>query len=138
MLMVEDQSGHRLVLTGDIAKTQEKEILARQPWLGLQSRLGQASQTILVAAHHGSRDSSDAQWLQVLKPDWLVVQAGYRNRFGHPTRPVLDRAAVVGSTVLRTDLHGGVQMRWQDGQWRVSQAQTLARRFWHVARLPAS
>jgi competence protein ComEC len=138
VLMVEDQRGHRLVLTGDIAKTQEKEILARQPWLGLNTGPGQASTTILVAAHHGSRDSSDAQWLQVFSPDWFVVQAGYRNRFGHPTRPVLDRAATVGSTVLRTDLHGGVQMRWQDGQWRVSQAQTLARRFWHVARLPAS
>ncbi len=138
VLMVEDQSGHRLVLTGDIAKTQEKEILARQPWLGLNTTPGQANKTILVAAHHGSRDSSDAQWLQVFSPDWFVVQAGYRNRYGHPTRPVLDRAAEVGSTGLRTDLHGGLQMRWQDGQWRIRQAQTLTRRFWHVERLPAS
>ena len=76
------------------------------------------------------------EWLRSFAPDWLVVQAGYRNRFGHPTRPVLDRAAEVGSTVLRTDLHGGLQMRWQDGQWQVSQAQAVTRRFWHVVRRP--
>lgn len=35
------------------------------------------------------------------------------------------------------DLHGGLQMRWQDGQWRVSQAQAVTRRFWHVVRRPA-
>ena len=138
VLMVEDQKGHRLLLTGDISQTQESEVLARQPWLMGIDKRAKATKTILVAAHHGSRDSSGADWLQALEPDWVLVQAGYRNRFGHPTRPVLERSAAVGSSVLRTDLQGGLQMRWQDGRWQVSQAQTLTRRFWHVTRLPDS
>ena len=28
-------------------------------------------------------------------------------------------------------------LRWQDGQWQVSQAQAVTRRFWHVVRRPA-
>jgi competence protein ComEC len=138
VLMVEDQKGHRLLLTGDISQTQESEVLARQPWLMGIDKRAKATKTILVAAHHGSRDSSGADWLQALEPDWVLVQAGYRNRFGHPTRPVLERSAAVGSSVLRTDLQGGLQMRWQDGRWQVRQAQTLTRRFWHVTRLPDS
>jgi competence protein ComEC len=144
VLLVEDQQGRRLVLTGDIPKAQELEILERQPWLVRDEPLGSMpsvspasngpSQMILVAAHHGSRGSSGQAWVSGLAPRWLVVQAGYRNRFGHPTAEVLERAQASGAQVLRTDLQGGLQMRWRDGGWQVRQAQAETRRFWHVER----
>jgi len=38
------------------------------------------------------------------------VPAGYRNRFGHPAREVLERYAKAGVRVLRTDLDGAVHV----------------------------
>jgi competence protein ComEC len=144
VLLVEDRHGRRLLLTGDIPKAQEIEFLERQPWLVRNSALVEKQskdqaidhppQTILVAAHHGSRGSSGSEWVAGLAPSWLIVQAGYRNRFGHPTAEVLDRAQAMGAEVLRTDLQGGLQMRWHQEAWQVRQAQALTRRFWHVER----
>jgi competence protein ComEC len=37
-----------------------------------------------------------------------VVPVGYRNRFGHPNREVLERDRAAGAEVLRTDLDGAV------------------------------
>ena len=39
---------------------------------------------------------------------WAVVPVGYRNRFGHPSREVLERYRAAGAEVLRTDRDGAV------------------------------
>ncbi|MDO9507625.1 hypothetical protein [Hydrogenophaga sp.] len=41
--------------------------------------------------HHGSLTSSTPVLLNALQPRWVLVQSGYRNRFGHPAQAVLDR-----------------------------------------------
>jgi len=43
--------------------------------------------------HHGSRTSSTAAFLDAVQPRVAVIQAGYRNRFGHPVAQVLNRLA---------------------------------------------
>jgi competence protein ComEC len=128
---VRDQAGRRLLLTGDIPTAQEADILARQPWL--QARAG--DQTIVLAAHHGSKGSSGAVWLQQLRPDWLVVQAGYRNRFGHPHADVLARGQAAGAAIARTDLQGGLVLHWQAGSLTMESIHAQTRRFWHLDRL---
>jgi competence protein ComEC len=47
--------------------------------------------TVLLAPHHGSLTSSTPVLLNTLQPRWVLVQSGYRNRFGHPAPAVLDR-----------------------------------------------
>lgn len=74
--------GTQALLTGDIPARQERQILATHP--GLRA-------TLLMAAHHGSKTSSDPAWLEALHPRWTVVQAGYRNRYGHPAPQVMAR-----------------------------------------------
>src|SRR5659263_71231 len=46
---------------------------------------------VLLVPHHGSRFSSSAAFLDAVQPRTALVQAGYRNRFGHPAAPVLVR-----------------------------------------------
>jgi len=50
----------------------------------------------LLAPHHGSRHSSSAGLLQAVQPRWVVVQSGYRNRYGHPAPEVLGRYQAQG------------------------------------------
>lgn len=76
-------NGASALLTGDIEAEQEAALVAHDPQ-ALRS-------TVLIAAHHGSRTSSTAGFLQAVQPRQVVIQVGRRNRYGHPSPPVLAR-----------------------------------------------
>jgi competence protein ComEC len=63
------------LLVGDIEKPQEESLLAS----GAPLRAD-----VLLVPHHGSKTSSGEALLD-------AVQSGYRNRFGHPAAPVMQR-----------------------------------------------
>ncbi|MGJ7555735.1 DNA internalization-related competence protein ComEC/Rec2 [Variovorax sp. RB3P1] len=71
------------LLAGDIERLQEAALVARTPDL--------LHADVLLAPHHGSKTSSSAPFLDAVRPRIALVQAGYRNRFGHPASEVLDR-----------------------------------------------
>ena len=95
------------MLTGDISTTVEAD-LVRRFGDGLQS-------TVLKVAHHGSDTSSAERFLRTVGSSAAVIQAGYNNRFGHPTDAVLARLQQhippeqiwvtkdVGAVVITTD-----------------------------------
>jgi hypothetical protein len=65
-----------------------------------------------------------------------VIQAGHRNRYGHPHAEVLDRLAARSQLmdVARTDLQGALTIRWVSGQPVVSDFFQEHRRYWHGHR----
>jgi competence protein ComEC len=63
---------------------------------------------ILKVSHHGSKDGTSEELLNVLKPKLAVISVGSKNRFGHPTKEVLDRLKEKGIEVRRTDIEGEV------------------------------
>jgi competence protein ComEC len=70
------------LLVGDIEKPQEEMLLAS----GAPLRAD-----VLLVPHHGSKTSSSEAFLDAVQPQWALVQSGYRNRFGHPAAPVMQR-----------------------------------------------
>ena len=72
------------LLVGDIELAQEQALLARG---------APVAADWLLAAHHGSKSSSGAAFLDAAHPRTVMVQAGYRNRYGHPAPEVLARYA---------------------------------------------
>jgi competence protein ComEC len=64
-----------------------------------------------------------------------VVPAGYRNRFGHPTREVLARYQAAGVHVLRTDLDGATAVILKRDSILVNPERALRPRYWR--RIPA-
>ncbi|WP_436128308.1 DNA internalization-related competence protein ComEC/Rec2 [Acidovorax sp. LjRoot117] len=70
------------LLVGDIEAPQEQALLAR----GAPVRAD-----VLLVPHHGSKTSSTAAFLEAVQPRTALVQAGYRNRFGHPAPDVFER-----------------------------------------------
>ncbi|MBS74385.1 DNA internalization-related competence protein ComEC/Rec2 [Variovorax sp.] len=76
------------LLAGDIERLQEAALLERVP-----ERL---RADVLLVPHHGSRTSSSAAFLDAVRPRIGLVQAGYRNRFGHPVPEVTARHAERG------------------------------------------
>jgi len=41
--------------------------------------------------HHGSKTSSTDAFIEAVRPQVAVIQAGYRNRYGHPAPAVAAR-----------------------------------------------
>ena len=116
---------HRLLLTGDLPAREEAELV---------SRLGGAPLQVdwLSAPHHGSRSSSSETLLDATRPTWVSVQAGYRNRFGHPDAEVVARYVARGVHVVRSDESGMAQWRFRsDGSVALHRWRASAHRYWN-------
>ena len=113
-----DPAPRVLLLTGDIEREQEAALLARHG-----TRL---ASDVLLVPHHGSKTSSSPAFIDAVAPRVAVVQAGYRNRFGHPAPAVLQRYRERGIEVVENA---------RCGAWRLSPAgagcwRTVAPRYW--------
>jgi competence protein ComEC len=70
---------------------------------------------VLKAAHHGSRTSSTAEFLGLVRPRWVVIQAGRGNRYGHPHGDVVRRYEGLGARVWDGRVCGEVRV-WVEGE----------------------
>jgi len=82
VLRIESAHATRALLVADIEMAQEMRLL--------QSNLPLQADWLLVP-HHGSSTSSSDAFLDAVNPRLAIVQAGYRNRFGHPRSEVMAR-----------------------------------------------
>lgn len=75
--------------------------------------------TVLKAGHHGSRSSSNPNFLSKVSPRYVVLSCGRNNHYGHPNPAVLQRLDQVGAKVLRTDHDGDITF-WLGKSFTVS------------------
>jgi competence protein ComEC len=115
--------GGRVLIAGDIERAAERELLQRAPEL--------LPAEALLVPHHGSATSSSPEFVEKVAPRYAVFAVGYRNRFGHPRADVLERYRDAGSTLVRTDTAGAVEMRFAPGSLQVGLQRERARRYWH-------
>ena len=66
---------------------------------------------LLVAGHHGSRNSTSEELLTAVSPETVFISVGRDNSYGHPSRETLARLAEFGCVVYRTDIHGNLTFR---------------------------
>lgn len=94
------------LFTGDAPTKVEKMLLDND----IQS-------TVLKVGHHGSKYSSDKDFLEIVKPNsgefYAVISSNYHDgfgkRYGHPHKEALERLKTIGGVNLyRTDLHGTI------------------------------
>jgi competence protein ComEC len=78
---------------------------------------------VLKLAHHGSRDGTDAPWLELVRPKLAVACVGKDNEYGHPHPETVSLLDGLGIPLLRTDRDGTVMVQ-SDGQtwWVVNPA----------------
>ena len=100
--------GSCVLLTGDLDLAGERELLA---WT--RSRGGSLRSDVLKVAHHGSRTSTGAGFLDAVDPRLALVSAGRRNAYGHPSPDVVERIETRRAGVLRTDRHGRIEVRFR-------------------------
>ena len=113
------------LLVGDIEQAQEQR-LVEQAQLAGASRL---QSDLLLVPHHGSRFSSSAAFLDAVQPKFALVQAGYRNRFGHPAQSVLVHYQERGIRVIDSP-HCGAASWKSDRAQAISCQRDQAQRYW--------
>ena len=91
---------HTVLLTADADANVEDNLLALYP--GLRAE-------ILKVGHHGSKYSSAQTFLQNIHPSIAVISVG-KNSYGHPAIETLERLALVGVQVYRTDQNGTIKL----------------------------
>lgn len=100
-IVAREGDGATVLLVGDIETPQEQALLARNAPLKAD---------LLLVPHHGSKTSSSQAFLEGVQPGTALVQAGYRNRFGHPAPDVLQRYRALGIAVVESPQCGAA--RW--------------------------
>lgn len=103
----------RGLLTGD-AEAEATE--------GVVSQVGDVE--FLKVAHHGSRKAATAEELSVLKPEIALIGVGADNRYGHPTREMLDLLSGCHAKVYRTDVDGDISLAFTAAGIRVTVQKT--------------
>lgn len=90
------------LIMGDVPKNIELEILKKYPNLSVD---------VLLAGHHGSKTSSDFNFIKSVSPKLAVISVGENNKYGHPDKETLDTFSSLGVEVFRTDLSGTLVYR---------------------------
>ena len=96
-------AGHAILLTGDLEAPGERTLI--------KQHAGRISAEVLLLPHHGSRTSSTIPFITAVKPTWVLVAAGYRNRFHLPNQEIIKRYTSKGSKVLNTANTGMIQIK---------------------------
>lgn len=116
-----------VLLVGDIEKAQEA-VLARTPEA--------IRADLLLVPHHGSRTSSTDAFLAAVQPSVALVQAGYRNRFGHPAADVVARYARRRIALFASAACGAAAWRSQEPA-AVRCERKRSQRYWRHDAAPA-
>ena len=87
-----------MLVTGDVEMSVERELVREHELEDTE---------LLIVPHHGSKYSTSEELLAETSPETAVISVGY-NRYGHPTKEVLERLQKYGVTVLRTDELGRI------------------------------
>ena len=93
-----DYGDFNALFTGDIGFETEKRIM---------NDIAVLNCDLLKVAHHGSKYSSDKEFLANIDPSLAVISVG-RNTYGHPDPETLDRLSSQGARILKTIESGGI------------------------------
>ncbi|HYY43449.1 MAG TPA: hypothetical protein VE775_12000, partial [Pyrinomonadaceae bacterium] len=98
------------LLTGDIESHAEAELLRAG---------GDLRCDVLKIAHHGSRTSSTAAFVNATRPQVAIVSVGRASPFGHPDPTVVARWQAAGAQVLQTGRRGAITVSTDGEDLRV-------------------
>ena len=107
-----DDGAVSVLLTGDSEETE------RQWWIEHCPQLIRNAQ-ILKLAHHGSRNGTNARWLDLVRPRLAVASVGTGNDYGHPHRETLELLSSYRIPLRRTDQVGTVTVQSDGERWEL-------------------
>ena len=100
--------GFKFMFMGDASTTAEKEILDKYNLLEID---------VLKVGHHGSKTSSDKNFINEINPKYSIISVGKNNRYGHPNKEVLNN--LNNSKIYRTDQDGSIMFKIKNNKLNI-------------------
>ena len=88
-------------MTGDIEKEAEAALVRSGSNLSVD---------VVKVPHHGSKTSSTAGFVSLVRPQLAVISVGLTSMFGHPRPEVVDRWKSIGAEVMTTGRKGTITL----------------------------
>ncbi|MDQ0344379.1 beta-lactamase superfamily II metal-dependent hydrolase [Lederbergia wuyishanensis] len=87
------------LFTGDIESKGEKDLISKK----LLSKVD-----VLKISHHGAKEASTSEFLNIVKPKYAMISVGKGNQYKHPTPETLKRLSAIKANIYRTDVSGTI------------------------------
>ena len=100
--------GYKFMFMGDAGVDKEKDILDKYNISDID---------VLKVGHHGSKTSSDKNFIDEIDPKYSVISVDKNNRYGHPNKKVLNN--LDGSRIYRTDQDGSIMFKIKKNKLRI-------------------
>ncbi len=71
---------------------------------------------VLKVAHHGSKNSTYKEFLNIVNPSISIISCGKNNSYGHPHEELIDRLNAADSKIYTT-IDGGAISVYSDGEY---------------------
>ena len=97
-------NGVTALFTGDIERKVSRRLA------GILEPALEKPVDVFLATHHGSREGSVKEMLDVVRPRWAVLSAGV-NSHEHPSLDAINRLRGAGASIWCTDTNGSVTAR---------------------------
>jgi competence protein ComEC len=101
MVLRLDYGAFSMLLPGDAEEQTEHRFISKD--VNVEAK-------VWKIAHHGSKYTTSADFVQRVKPQIAIISCGEWNRYGHPSQVVLDRLRAANVKLYRTDLHGEITL----------------------------
>lgn len=102
LVLLLEKGNFSMLFTGDIDESIEKKIM--------KSMLLKKNITVLQVPHHGSKNSSGQEFIEILRPDVSIISCGLNNFYGHPHSETINRLKSIGTKIYRTDTGGEISI----------------------------
>lgn len=93
----------KFMFMGDLDRQGERNVIHRNPDLRVD---------VLKLGHHGSKTSSDSQFIRQLLPQIGIISAGRQNRYGHPNQETLITLRKNNVKSVSTQKYGMIRYRY--------------------------
>jgi len=111
-----------ILLTGDIESEAESMLI--------ESQLSELPSDVLIVPHHGSKTSSQKVFIDMISPKLAIFSSGYRNRYHHPAREIVNRYLQKDVTILNTADSGAISVTFSDNGPAYQTYRHINGRFW--------
>ena len=101
-------NGYKFMFMGDAGVEKEKDIL---------EKYNVSKIDVLKIGHHGSKTSSDKNFIDEMNPKYSVISVGKNNRYGHPNKEVLEN--LNNSKIYRTDQDGSIMFKIKNNKLKI-------------------
>ena len=101
-------SNNKFLFMGDVGVEVEEDLIKKYNLQDID---------VLKIGHHGSKTSSDKNFIDEMNPKYSVISVGKNSGYGHPNKEVLNN--LDNSKIYRTDKQGSIMFKIKNNKLKI-------------------